>query len=172
MPLNPSKFLHFESWKQLRQWLPEATESQLMTVFVWAGDLKPPPGDVHWVSEIRNAAFELLVERTRERLSGFLMQRCHCSDAHLVEDLIQQALIKLYLRGEQFDFLFFRERRSLRRVRDCHGGCAKCRSENFGSHQAAPARVRRRACARKRAYLQVKSASARSAILSGKAGQF
>jgi len=103
MPLNPSKFLHFESWKQLRQWLPEATESQLMTVFVWAGDLKPPPGDVRWFSEIRNAAFELLVERTRERLRRFLMQRCHCSDAHLVEDLIQQVLIKLYLRGEQFD---------------------------------------------------------------------
>ena len=31
------------------------------------------------------------------------MHRCHCSDAHLVEDLIQQVLIKLYLRGEQFD---------------------------------------------------------------------
>ena len=92
MPLNPSKFLHFDSWKQLRQWLPEATESQLMTVFVWAGDLKPPPGDVRGVSEIRNAAFELLVERTRERLRRFLMQRCHCSDAHLVEDLVQRTI--------------------------------------------------------------------------------
>jgi RNA polymerase sigma-70 factor (ECF subfamily) len=103
MPLNPSKFLHFESWKQLRQWLPEATESQLMTVFVWAGDQKPPPGDVGWVSEIRKVAFELLVKRTSERLRRFLMRRCHCSDSHLVEDLTQQVLIKLYLRGEQFD---------------------------------------------------------------------
>jgi RNA polymerase sigma-70 factor (ECF subfamily) len=83
--------------------LPQATESQLMTVFVWAGDQKAPPGDVGWVGEIRKMAFELLVERTRERLRHFLMQRCHCSDAHLVEDLIQQVLIKLYLRGEQFD---------------------------------------------------------------------
>jgi RNA polymerase sigma-70 factor (ECF subfamily) len=103
MPINPSKFLHFESWKQLRQWLPLATESQLMTVFVWAGDQKAPLGDVGWVSEIRKMAFELLVERTRERLRHFLMQRCHCVDAHLIEDLIQQVLIKLYLRGEQFD---------------------------------------------------------------------
>jgi len=90
MPLNPSKFLHFESWKQLRQWLPEANENQLMTVFVWAGDLKPPPGDVHWMNEIRKVAFELLVERTRDRLRRFLMQRCHCSDVHLAEDLINR----------------------------------------------------------------------------------
>jgi len=103
MASNPSKFLHFQSWKQLRQWLPEATESQLLSVFVWAGDQKPPPGDVRWVSEIRNLAFELLVERTRERLRRFLGQRCHCHDSHLVEDLVQQVYIKLYLRGEQFD---------------------------------------------------------------------
>src|SRR6516225_9612947 len=101
MPLNPSKFLHFHSWKQLRQWLPEATESQLLTVFVWAGDQKPPPGDVRWVSEIRNTAFEFLVERTRDRLHRFLVQRCHCHDSHLADDLIQQILIKVYLRGEQ-----------------------------------------------------------------------
>jgi RNA polymerase sigma-70 factor (ECF subfamily) len=103
MPLNPSKFLHFDSWKKLRQWLPEATESQLLTVFVWAGEQKPPPGDVRWVAEVRNLAFELLVERTRERLRRFLVQRCQCQDGHLVEDLIQQIFIKLYLRGEQFD---------------------------------------------------------------------
>jgi len=103
MQINPSKFLHFQSWKKLRQWLPEATESQLLTVFVWAGEQKPPPGDVRWVAEVRNLAFELLVERTRERLRRFLAQRCQCHDGHLVEDLIQQILIKLYLRGEQFD---------------------------------------------------------------------
>jgi RNA polymerase sigma-70 factor (ECF subfamily) len=103
MPLNPSKSLHFDSWKQLRHWLPQATESQLLTVFVWAGDQKPPPGDARWVAEIRNLAFELLVERTQDRLRQFLLTRCQCHDAHLVEDLIQQVLIKLYLRGEQFD---------------------------------------------------------------------
>jgi RNA polymerase sigma factor (sigma-70 family) len=103
MPLNPSKYLHFESWKRLRQWLPEATESQLLTVFVWAGEQKPPPGDVRWVVEVRNFAFELLVERTRDRLRRFLVQRCQCRDSHLVEDLVQQVLIKLYLLGEQFD---------------------------------------------------------------------
>lgn len=103
MPLNPSKFLHFQSWKQLRQWLPKATESQLLTVFVWAGEQKPPPGDVRWVAEVRNLAFELLVERTHDRLRHYLVQRCQCHDGHLVEDLIQQVLIKLYLKGEQFD---------------------------------------------------------------------
>jgi RNA polymerase sigma-70 factor (ECF subfamily) len=103
MPLNPSKFLHFDSWKRLRQWLPEATESQLLTVFVWAGEQKPPPGDVHWVVEVRNLAFELLVQHTRDRLRRFLVQRCQCRDSYLVEDLVQQVLIKLYLRGEQFD---------------------------------------------------------------------
>jgi RNA polymerase sigma factor (sigma-70 family) len=103
MPLNPSRFLHFESWKQLRRWLPEATESQLMTVFVWAGEQKPPPGDVPWVTEVRTAAFELLVHRTRERLKQFLVRRCQCADVHLADDLVQQVLIKLYLRGEQFD---------------------------------------------------------------------
>lgn len=103
MPLNPSKSLHFESWKPLRQWLPQATEDQLLTVFVWAGEQKPPPGDVRWVAEVRNLAFELLVERTHDRLRRFLAKRCQCHDGHLVEDLIQQVHIKLYLRGEQFD---------------------------------------------------------------------
>jgi len=83
--------------------LPEATESQLMTVFVWAGEQKPPPGDVGWLINIRNEAFERLVERTQDRLKHFLRLRCQCRDEHLVEDVVQQVLIKLFLRAEQFD---------------------------------------------------------------------
>jgi RNA polymerase sigma factor (sigma-70 family) len=103
MPLNPSKSLHFDSWKQLLRWLPEATESQLMTVFAWAGEQKPPPGDVAWVVNVRNEAFERLVEATQGRLRHFFRQRCQCRDEHLVEDLVQQVLIKIFLRAEQFD---------------------------------------------------------------------
>jgi RNA polymerase sigma-70 factor (ECF subfamily) len=103
MPLNPSKSLHFDSWKQLLRWLPEATESQLMTVFAWAGEQKPPPGDVGWLVNIRNEAFERLVDCSQDRLKRFLRLRCQCRDEHLVEDLVQQVLIKLFLRAEQFD---------------------------------------------------------------------
>jgi len=104
MPLNPSKSLRFDSWKQLLQWLPEATESQLMTVFVWAGDFtRAPAGDARRLDEVRKAAFERLVARTRERLKRFLMQRCDCRDPYLAEDVVQQVLIKVYLRAAQFD---------------------------------------------------------------------
>lgn len=103
MPVDPSKSLHFESWEQLLQWLPEANESQLMTVFVWSGDLKAPPGDARRLAQVRKEAFEQLVRRTRERLKRFLVNRVHCQDAFLAEDVVQQVMIKLFLRAEQFD---------------------------------------------------------------------
>lgn len=103
MPLNPSKSLHFDSWKQLLQWLPEANEAQLMTVFVWAGEHQAPAGDVQRLAQVRKEAFEHLVARTRERLKRFVLQRCGCRDASLAEDVVQQVLIKLFLRAEQFD---------------------------------------------------------------------
>jgi RNA polymerase sigma-70 factor (ECF subfamily) len=74
-----------------------------MTVFAWAGDQKPPPGDVGWLVNVRNEAFERLVDCTQDRLKRFLRLRCQCRDEHLVEDLVQQVLIKLFLRAEQFD---------------------------------------------------------------------
>jgi RNA polymerase sigma-70 factor (ECF subfamily) len=103
MPLQPSKSLHFDSWDQLLQWLPEANENQLMTVFVWAGDQQAPLGDARRLNLVRKEAFEQLVRRTRERLERFLTQRAGCRDAFLAEDVVQQVLIKLYLRAEQFD---------------------------------------------------------------------
>jgi len=104
MPLNPSKSLRFESWKHLLRWLPEATESQLMTVFVWSGDYsKVPAGDARRLAEVRKAAFEELVSRTGERLKRFLTQRCDCRDPYLADDVVQQVLIKVYMRAEQFD---------------------------------------------------------------------
>ncbi|MGE3809100.1 MAG: RNA polymerase sigma factor, partial [Gemmataceae bacterium] len=74
-----------------------------MTVFVWAGDQQDPTSDTRKLGEVRKEAFELLVERTRERLRRYLLQRAHCHDADLAEDIVQQVLIKLYLRAEQFD---------------------------------------------------------------------
>jgi RNA polymerase sigma-70 factor (ECF subfamily) len=103
MPLHPSKFLHFDSWKSLLAWLPEASESQLMTVFRWTGDEKAPPGDARRMEQVRKEAFEQLVQRTYARLLRFLTQRCQCHDADLAEDIVQQVLIKLYLRAEQYD---------------------------------------------------------------------
>lgn len=103
MPVNPSKSLHFDSWEKLLSWLPEANESQLMTVFVWSGDLKGAPGDGKRLAQVRKETFEHLVLRTRERLRRFLLQRVHCQDADLADDVVQQVLIKLYLRAEQFD---------------------------------------------------------------------
>lgn len=103
MPLNPSKSLHFDSWEKLLQWLPRANEAQLMTVFVWSGDLKAPGGDARRMAQVRKEAFEVLVNRTRERLKKFLLQRCDCRDSYLAEDVVQQVLIKLFLRAEQYD---------------------------------------------------------------------
>lgn len=103
MPVNPSKSLRFGSWEQLLQWLPEATENQLMTVFVWAGEHQAPLSDARRLGLVRKEAFEQLVRRTRERLERFLVQRVGCHDSFLAEDVVQQVLIKLYLRAEQFD---------------------------------------------------------------------
>lgn len=103
MPLNPSKSLHFDSWEQLLQWLPKASESQLMTVFVWTGDMRAPGGDAPQLARTRKETFEQIVGRTRERVKRFLIQRCQCRDVHLAEDVVQQVLIKVYLRAEQFD---------------------------------------------------------------------
>src|SRR5437016_5432886 len=103
MPLNPSKSLHFDSWGQLLQWLPQANENQLMTVFVWSGDMKAPGGDARRLAQVRTEAFETLVDRTRERLLHYLVRRCQCRDPHLAEDVVQQVLIKVYLRAEQYD---------------------------------------------------------------------
>jgi len=103
MPVNPSKSLHFESWDKLLQWLPEANENQLMTVFVWAGEHQAPLSDARRLGLVRKEAFEQLVRRTRERLERFLVQRVGCHDICLAEDVVQQVLIKLYLRAEQFD---------------------------------------------------------------------
>src|SRR5436190_752599 len=99
MPLHPSKSLYFDSWEKLLQWLPEANETQLMVVFVWSGDLKAPPGNAARLAQVRKEAFEHLVGRTCERLKRFLTQRCQCRDLDLADDVVQQVLIKLYLRA-------------------------------------------------------------------------
>lgn len=103
MPLNPSKSLHFDSWEKLLSWLPDANEAQLMTVFVWSGDLRAAPADGKRLSQVRKETFEHLVLRSRDRLKRFLLQRAHCRDVDLADDVVQQVLIKLYLRAEQFD---------------------------------------------------------------------
>jgi len=103
MPLQPSKSLHFDSWDQLLQWLPQADESQLMVVFVWAGELRVPGGGSRSVALVRKDAFERLVHRASDRLRVFLMQRCGCRDHDLAEDVVQQVMIKLYLRAHQYD---------------------------------------------------------------------
>jgi RNA polymerase sigma-70 factor (ECF subfamily) len=103
MPLQPSKHLHFDSYRSLLQWLPDASESQLMTVFVWAANPQAPPGDARRLGQVRTEAFEILVARAHDRLVRFLVQRCQCQDSDLAEDVVQQVLIKLYLRAEQYD---------------------------------------------------------------------
>lgn len=104
MALQPSKAVHFESWKQLHNWLPEANESQLMTVFVWASDLKQvPASEARQLGKVRKEAFEILVRRTREPVLRFLNRRHNCRDAHLAEDVFQEVLIQVYRRAEQFD---------------------------------------------------------------------
>ena len=104
MPLEGSKSLHFDSWKELLQWLPEANEGQLLTIFVWAGDqAKPPPEEPAPLAQVRRQAFEELVERAREPLMRFLSRRQRCRDSHLAEDVIQEVFIKIYRRAEQYD---------------------------------------------------------------------
>jgi len=104
MPNQGSKALHFDSWKELLRWLPRAGESQLMTVFVWAGEqAKVPPEDARSLAEVRREAFELLVERARDRLRRYLERRLHCRDPFLAEDVVQEVMIQLFRRAEQYD---------------------------------------------------------------------
>jgi RNA polymerase sigma-70 factor (ECF subfamily) len=104
MALKPSESVRFDSWKQLLQWLPEASEGQLLTVFVWASDLKNvPPIEQRRLVQLRKDAFELLVDRTKDPLKRFLVRRHNCRDSHLAEDVVQEVLIQMYRRAEQFD---------------------------------------------------------------------
>lgn len=104
MALTPSETVRFDSWKQLRQWLPEATESQLMTVFVWASDQSSVPAvETPALHQVRKEAFEILFRRTRDVLTRFLARRQNCRDAHLAEDVVQDVLLQVYRRAEQFD---------------------------------------------------------------------
>jgi RNA polymerase sigma-70 factor (ECF subfamily) len=103
MPKRPEP-LRFDSWKELRACLPHATESQLLTVFVWAGDQKKvPTDDDRSLAEVRKQAFERLVARVREPLRRYLVRRQRCRDLHLADDVVQEVLIRLYLRAEQYD---------------------------------------------------------------------
>jgi RNA polymerase sigma factor (sigma-70 family) len=101
MALIPSTSLHFDSWERLRQWLPEASEIQLLTVFVWSGEVAGRAGEA--AVQVRKETFEQLVMRSRGRLHRFLVQRCQCRDAHLADDIVQQVPVKLFLRADQFD---------------------------------------------------------------------
>jgi len=103
MPKRPEP-VHFDSWKQLLAWLAHASESQLMTAFVWAGDQeKVPTDDARSLAEVRKQAFEQLVERVREPLKRYLVRRQRCRDPHLADDIVQEVLIRVYLRAEQYD---------------------------------------------------------------------
>jgi len=104
MPDQRSKAWHFDSWKDLLRWLPRASESQLMTVFVWAGEqTKVPATDARFLAEVRREAFEHLVSRVQERLRRYLQRQLHCRDPFLAEDVVQEVLIQLFRRAEQYD---------------------------------------------------------------------
>lgn len=104
MPEQRSKALHFDSWKELLRWLPKASESQLMTAFVWSGEqAKVPSDDARSLAEVRRQSFEHLVERTRDKLRSYLVRRQHCRDAFLADDVVQEVLIQLYRRADQYD---------------------------------------------------------------------
>lgn len=103
MALTPSETVRFDSWKQLIQWLPEASETQLITVFVWTCNLTGvPPVEQRQLAQVRKDAFELLVRRTREPLTRFLT-RHNRRDSHMVEDVVQDVLLQVYRRANQFD---------------------------------------------------------------------
>lgn len=103
MPVNPSSSVEFKSWEQLLKWLPGATETQLMTVLVWAQEQEAPTGEAARLAQVRKEAFEQLLNRCGKRLRQYLARRLHCRDDHLIDDVLQQVFLKLYLRAEQFD---------------------------------------------------------------------
>jgi RNA polymerase sigma-70 factor (ECF subfamily) len=55
------------------------------------------------LAQVHKEAFEQLVRRTQPRLTHYLVQRCRCRDSYLADDVVQQVLIKVYLRAEQYD---------------------------------------------------------------------
>lgn len=101
--LEPSKSLRFESWRQLLDWLPRASESQLVTVFVWASAAEAPASERGPLEQVRRGAFEELVRRCQERLKSYLTRRHGVRDEHLVEDIVQDTLLQVYSRAELFD---------------------------------------------------------------------
>lgn len=102
--LEPSKSIQFDSWRQLLDWLPKATESQLLTVFVWASDQSQvPAAERAQIDLVRRTAFEDLVRRTRDRLKSYLVNRQGVRDEHLAEDVVQETLLQVYIRAVQFD---------------------------------------------------------------------
>jgi RNA polymerase sigma factor (sigma-70 family) len=104
MALTPSETVRFDSWKQLIQWLPEAGETELITVFVWAcNQTRVPAVEQRQLAQVRKESFEYIVRRTKEPLTRFLTRRHNCRDSHTVEDVIQDIHLQLYRRADQFD---------------------------------------------------------------------
>src|SRR5438874_2465641 len=77
--------------------------TQRVTGFLWAAEFKGRVSETPRLAQVRKEAFEHLVQRTRERLHRFLVQRCQCRDKDFADDVVQQVLIKLWLRADQFD---------------------------------------------------------------------
>jgi RNA polymerase sigma-70 factor (ECF subfamily) len=102
--LEPAASLQFDTWRQLLDWLPRASEAQLLTVFVWAGDQgQVPAAERFQLEEVRRIAFEELVKRTQERLLRYFIGRHGLRDRHLADDLVQETLLQVYTRAELFD---------------------------------------------------------------------
>ncbi|GIW82031.1 MAG: DNA-directed RNA polymerase sigma-70 factor [Gemmatales bacterium] len=103
MSLEPAESLRFDDWDELLRWLPTASERQLMQVFVWANDYRAPGVDEFRLKQAATEAFEEIVRRASQRLRTYLDRNCQCQDRNLAEDVVQETLIRLYLRAETFD---------------------------------------------------------------------
>jgi len=102
--LEPVATVQFDSWPRLFDWLPGASEAQLLTVFVWASDqAQAPAGERPQLERVRRTAFDDLVRRSRDRLRSYLVNRVGIRDPHLAEDIMQETFLLVYTRAEQFD---------------------------------------------------------------------
>src|SRR5947209_3666662 len=88
------------SHDRLQRRLSATSDVRLMFVLVRAGNRLASRTANAGLARLREAVFEQLAQRVRERVSRVLRS---INDPHLADDVLQQVLLNLWQRADQFD---------------------------------------------------------------------